>query len=254
MPANVPSDRTLVDIHARASRMITTLSTRPPLFRALMAGGYSLVHHNRGIDLAVAVIGYVPPESRRLTVDTPHEVQDAIAACDAIDDLLIARIDGALALDFAAQRDFILHNLSGSSGVSSVINLRLIAERLESLATGRDRAAAQRPQDTAALATLAERGIDASYRATLVELVAAGSGADIGEDVPTLSLDELRQRQIALYYWYREWANIARRLIARRDWLVSLGLATRKTNAAGHEEIVIEVDENPDPVPATDTP
>jgi hypothetical protein len=40
---------------------------------------------------------------------------------------------------------------------------------------------------------------------------------------------ELREARIAVWRWYAEWSDIAKAVIKRRDWLIQLGLAQRKT-------------------------
>jgi len=86
-----------------------------------------------------------------------------------------------------------------------------------------------RAEDQKAVATLAARGFDEAELTRLAGLVktAQANGA-----VPFNAEEEAAKRQaslVALHAWYSDWAETARMVITRRDHLISLGLARRRS-------------------------
>jgi hypothetical protein len=59
---------------------------------------------------------------------------------------------------------------------------------------------------------------------------------------PDTTADALLPDLIALYRWYRDWAETARMVITRRDYLIRLGMASRR-----HPKTE---DDDPEPAPA----
>jgi len=87
----------------------------------------------------------------------------------------------------------------------------------------------------AAIALLAERGINAAERQRLRNLIAvAESAPDLSlPDAETVAKSEATNLRnlMALRAWYEEWSGIARVVIKRRDYLIRMGLAKRRVLA-----------------------
>jgi hypothetical protein len=47
-------------------------------------------------------------------------------------------------------------------------------------------------------------------------------------ELPVVDSEQHQRALVDLHAWYKEWSETARALIKRRDFLVRLGLATRK--------------------------
>ncbi len=165
-------------------------------------------------------------------------------------------ISATLERRHAAQQAFVFHNLTAQVGSAAVLGVKALLDRLDALESSPDREAT-RKEDHAALKTLAKRGHTKEERERLRQLVdvacagtpdpmdeaevededdeAEGDGADetdgagetddgdavVGSDTHTKALLEL-------YAWYKEWSEIARAVVKRRDYLIRLGLAHRK--------------------------
>lgn len=101
-------------------------------------------------------------------------------------------------------------------------------------------AASDAPGDKEAVARLAKVKLDEAERQRLGRLVVAAesfegvSGASEGDEARWSRLEPL---YLQLWAWYDEWSRAAARAISRRDWLVSLGLAKRRTRPeVAHDE------------------
>jgi len=56
-------------------------------------------------------------------------------------------------------------------------------------------------------------------------LLAAACSSEIAVN---LDMAQLHQQLVELHRWYWNWSNVARTCITRRDWLIPLGLASRR--------------------------
>jgi hypothetical protein len=77
-----------------------------------------------------------------------------------------------------------------------------------------------------AVVTLSERGLNGAERTRLAKLVCTAQGLESSARVESHAVRE-RQRQtlLALYWWYRDWSQSARRFVADRAQLRRLGIA-----------------------------
>jgi hypothetical protein len=83
--------------------------------------------------------------------------------------------------------------------------------------------------DRAAIATLDKRGITAAMRGQLRALVSVAQAAK-SDDAPLADTAPANQQALeALHRWYRDWSETARAVIRRRDHLIVMGLAKRRT-------------------------
>lgn len=101
---------------------------------------------------------------------------------------------------------------------------------------GEPSAAAEEDTSNAdALAALARHGLDEALVARVEALVKEATA--LGESTPTIEDAEREEeaREVrrdkarrAVYAWIRKWSRIAPRVVTRRDWLITLGLAERR--------------------------
>lgn len=232
-PAPIPvatvSRETLEETPARVLPFLRAIGTARPI-RALMAArGYTADDHKQGWTLLHAVSGFIEGAPLE-TVDV--KVRDAIAAIDAWDEDGFRVVRAALGRQHPAQAGFVLDGIGASVGPAAVVGVKKLLERLDALENGADRKAS-RKEDHAALATLAQRGIDAKERARLAGLVKA---AESISDAPAEEDAAARVERdgayvaglIALRAWYEDWSEMARVAVKRRDYLIRMGLAKRK--------------------------
>lgn len=166
-------------------------------------------------------------------------MRDAIAELDAWDEPGFRIVRATLERRFPEQAEFVMKGLKPAEGAASVLSVERLLERLDALENGESRKDS-RKEDRAALEVLARRGVDDATRKHLRELVAkAKSVAPVVQVDPKLAEQEDAARVEALgnlYAWHREWAEVARATIKRRDHLIRLGLASRRAPGDGKEK------------------
>ncbi|MCC6553020.1 MAG: hypothetical protein IT372_08360 [Polyangiaceae bacterium] len=243
----------LAETPGRALTFLTAAGKSRAIRALLRLRGYSAEDHREGWSLLHRVTGF--QESERESAEDAA-VGKAIAELDAWDEPNFRIISATLERRHAAQRAFVFHNLTAQVGSAAVLGVKALLDRLDALESSPDREAT-RKEDHAALKTLARRGYTKEERARLRGLVdvacagtpdpmdeaevededdeAEGDGADeidgggeaddgdgaVGSDAHTKALLEL-------YAWHKEWSEIARAVVKRRDYLIRLGLAHRK--------------------------
>lgn len=123
--------------------------------------------------------------------------------------------------------------LSASKGPLAVLGISTFLDRLDALEKAPEREAT-RAADHAALATLERRGIDPEERARLRGLVErAQRMTSLPPEDPEEGAEDrnVERRLRQLRVWFEEWSSIARAVVDRRDDLIRLGLARRRTAA-----------------------
>lgn len=232
-----PSRPTLERAFDRAPRFLRAIGRHAEISSALADVGYTAADHEEGWNLLHKAAGYRRDEPALLARSNPSA--DALAELDAWDEkgFLLAR--AALERRHPEQAAFVFEGLEASTGGEAVIGVRTFLERLTALA-GEPARAATREADTAALATLAARGIDAAERARLAELVRVASTVAPSAPMPAPDNAAADAALVDLYGWYREWSRTARAVIKSRRLLIYLGLANRKRRAADDENDAVE--------------
>jgi hypothetical protein len=99
--------------------------------------------------------------------------------------------------------------------------------RIEALEAGTDRPKSSHKADAAAVVRLAERGIDKAERARLQGL--ATQATSLAPTAAPVDDSKHQAARLAVYLWHREWSKIARAVITKRAYLISLELAKRKS-------------------------
>jgi hypothetical protein len=224
-----PSTRVLDETPARAVKFLGAISTNPNIHAILGTRGYLKATHDRGWDLMLTASGYRRP--RAAVLDSPAATA-AIAELDAWDEPNFRIARAALADEFPDQAEHVFEGLEPSTGAGAIISDKTFLDRLDELESSKDRKST-RKVDHAALAKLAERGITPEERARMRKLldVALGAPEPVATDAgaPATNAAEQTAAKRALWGWLNEWSEVARTIIQRRDYLIQLGLAKRKT-------------------------
>jgi len=228
----VPSRRTLEEVPMRAVAFLRGLGTCIAA-RALMSqAGYTEADHAEGWSLVHAASGFEPGRKDPIRLDI--KVRDAIAELDAWDEPHFRRIGAAAYRYFPEQAAFLFQGLTPAQGGGAVISVATLLGRIDMLEKGRSDAT--READQACAALLAKRGYPSTERARLIEVIKIAQSAPA---VPPPSTDEdaaQEQALLRLYAWFNDWSETARAVIKRRDHLIRLGLAQRRSRTGASEQ------------------
>lgn len=227
-PQHDVSRDTLESVPQRALVFLRGVGTSRAIRATLLARGYSAEDHREGWQYLHACAGFSDEAAEE--VEDPV-VRDAIAELDAWDEPGFRIVRATLERRFPEQADFVMKGLKPGEGAASVLSVERLLERLDALESGASRKDS-RKEDRAALEVLARRGVDDAKRKHLRDLVEkAKSVAPVVQIDPQFVEQEDAARVEALrnlYAWHREWAEVARATIKRRDHLIRLGLASRR--------------------------
>jgi hypothetical protein len=184
------------------------------------AEGWTLLHKVSG------VTGADDPEN------TDIAVRDAISSLDNSDEDLYRITRAALTRLHPAQAAFVLKDLAPTTGPGAVLSVKNLLDRFDVLDQGRT--PESKEEDRAALATLATRGITPEERARLRTLVkVAQSAAEVAPDDSGAAEEQLVADLVSLRVWFEDWSETARAAIKRKDYLIRMGLASRKSKKKG---------------------
>lgn len=226
-PATVEvSEETLLATRARALALLAGIGGNEGIRLALSARGYTRADHDAGWAALHAASGY--RVGAPFGPSSPDEVATAQRELDAWDDVnfpiaaaaLKHRHPEAHAAVFAGE-------LLAGAGAESLVRVSTFLDRLDAL----------QKVDASALRTLAARGISPDERLRLRALLKSATSfraVDAGEHDAAHSQKQRTQTERdaalrTLRAWYEEWSVVARQVIRRKDWLISLGLASRKS-------------------------
>jgi hypothetical protein len=224
--------RVLAQLPGKVLTFLRAAATKVEIRAALFAAGYSSEEQAAGWGLLEKASGYVPGLAR---VSDDGAARAAIAELDAWDEPGFRRIGAALERLHPDAHGFVFAGLEASQGAGSVLSVTTLLDRLDEL-EGSPARAATRDADRAAIATLETRGISRAVRSHLHELIRVAQTAEppvFPTDVAAAERDEALAR---LRAWYRDWAETARAVITRRDYLVMLGLSQRKSAKSEDQE------------------
>lgn len=238
MPTARPSRQTLEATPLRALPFLSALSRNPMIFNLLKPRGYTLDEHNAGWALFLKAAGYKVTATAD-TVSFQSEARQAQLELDQWDEPNFRVAQGALRRKHPAQHDFVFEGgLEAAAGAASIVSVSIFLDRLDALEASPEREST-RADDLATLETLAQRGIDATERQRLRALLAhAQSLPSLAGLDPEQAAAQQAQREedlFALYLWHKDWSGTAATVIKRRDYLVHLGLATRRSPQADEE-------------------
>ena len=226
-----------------ASRFLGAAGSNPAIYAILTReAGYSLAEHRRGWRL------YEACSEPRGEVAEPPRRNPVLAVREEIERrqrALFKRVNATLRGKHPAQHTYLLGGLTPGEGVEAVTAVESLLDRIDRLATDPDRKAT-RKEDQAALAALAARGVSAALEKRLRRLIAVyKTPRDVPPPPPSTGEEQEHvDRLYALYVWLREWRELARAVVTRKDQLRALGIGRRskkkRVAAAGPTGPVLE--------------
>jgi hypothetical protein len=205
----------------RALPFLRAIATNQSIRYALLGAGYSDAEQAEGWKLLLAATGYA---QQKPSPDADAAARRAITELDEWDETGFRRIHAALERHHPEQDAFVFAGLEPSRGPAAVIGVAKLLDRLDQLDKGNE-------AERAAIATITKRGITAELRAHLRSLltVAQSVGPVDAPSAPDASTVTQQQALEALYAWYKDWSETARAVIRRRDHLILMGLAKRRS-------------------------
>jgi hypothetical protein len=234
------SREVLEETPARTLQLILAVN-RSKAIRAVAEGvGFKKAVRLEGWRKLNAVTGMDVSDDEDALETIDVDVATAITTLDATDEKLLAKVKATLQHAFPAEAKAVLKGLSGERGAASVLVVSTVLDRLDKLEGSES--------GRAALARLSERGLTEAERKRLRGLVRTASG---DEDAPAVTKKDeaksaakpakkseaetaaedaeyLRKLRV-LRAWFEEWSELLRAEITRRDYLIRLGLAEKKS-------------------------
>ncbi len=241
--ADVPSDATLDATPAKALKMFGAISSHTAIRAIMTLRGYSPLIHDRAWSLILSASGFRRPVAQVLS---RPEAAAAIAEIDKWDEPNFRVARAALA-EWPEQLEYVFADLEAQTGVAAVASVATFLDRTDGLGSNNKERKGTRKADQAALDKLAERGITPAVRTRLRGLLtiatalpeaelSAGSQSETDAAKDAAAAAEQRAGKIALRALYVEWSEIAKADVKRRDYLILLGLATRKARQAAKKK------------------
>jgi hypothetical protein len=233
----------------RGRKVLHALSRKPEIRRIAAQAGYTQHEHEVGWALWLYLMGYLQPAATPVsTANSAYD--DAVAKLDLWDGPNFERSRAALERLYPDQAAYVFHNLRAGKGVESVGAVNTYLQRVVALREGTDSTrSAARVDDKAAAETLATRNILTAevetYLRGLLDIATEGQPPE-APPVPVDSDDpEYQAKAAAFDAWLTDWRRTLRNTITRRDYLIQLGLVSRRTSAqdAGANEGDDEDDE-----------
>lgn len=221
---------TLDSTPERLLQFLRGVGTRTDIQTALAAIGYDAEEHARGWSLLHACSGFSPTSGNSPQFD--REVSEAIATLDARDERTHSLIDASLMHRAPTAHTALLKEISPGRGAESVVYFHALLGRIDQLAAGTLEGV--NPADAAAaLAVLAKRGFNEAWRAEHRALVTTAQRLTGVKPAPVESQkrEELQSNLKAARAWFEEWSRNAHTEVKRKDYLIALGLASRKSPA-----------------------
>lgn len=224
----------------RGQKLLHALSRKPEIRRIAAAAGYTDAEHKLGWALWLYLVGYQQAQPTQPIAPNP-EYDAAVAKLDQWDGPHFERTRAALERLHPDQNLYIFNNLRAGTGPEAVGAVNAYVTRVVALRDGTDpERQATRAADKAAVDTLAARNIfnpevEASLRA-LLATATKGAGTSPAPVAPPDEEDpEYQAKAAELDGWLTDWRRTLRSTITRRDYLIQLGLASRRS-AKGAEE------------------
>ena len=232
------TDRVLEETPARVSRFVLGVAALSEARARLRARGYSNIVAREAWNHLDALAGFDAKESpaeEQAPSEDDAKVLKATAAIDAWDEPGFRLMRATLKRAFADQYKYVFAgDVQATKGPMSVVGVRRVIHRLNDLESSPERKET-RKQDHAALARLAERGIDKAERTRIEALLTiVGTLGDAEAPEPSEAEAAIRRNHLVkLREWFEEWSEVAKVAIKRRDHLIRLGLAHRRVPNEG---------------------
>ncbi len=216
--ARRPSRFVMSTLPERVVRFLHGAATHAGVRAALAAGGFRAADHAEGLRLLAAVIAWSEDGTDPAELSAAREAFDELGAWFSTH-----RSRFELAIERLCPEELGLFAGLSSDPEAAPVAVATLLARLAQV----ERRAASEPSAACAIETLSVRGLNPAERARLSDLVERARRAPEPEGSgPTR--DPREAELDALYRWFRDWSHTARIVIARKDYLVALGLADRK--------------------------
>ena len=142
-----------------------------------------------------------------------QKIKESLTLLDFWENTWYPLVKVALKYEFPESAEKIFFELRQTKGMELLITVPQLIERVEALESGDE-------SEQQAFAKLEKRGFTKESRAEGMKLVNKCQEAPeiLNQDSP-----EIEQAKKDCWNWYREWSTIARTVITRKDYLISLG-------------------------------
>jgi hypothetical protein len=209
---------------------------------AMSGAGYTDADQAEGWQLLLAATGYTP---QKLSPGADSAARQAITELDDWDESGFRRIHAAFNRLHPEQDAFVFNGLEASRGPAAVIGVVKLLDRLDQLEKGSE-------ADRAAMVTLKKRGITEDTRQHLRGLIAVAQAATLAETAVIPQPSDAQQKSLeTLAAWHNDWSETARAVIRRRDHLILMGLAKRRSRKSEDEVKAPETTQTSTPASAT---
>lgn len=222
------------DLPGRAFRFLNAIAQRPVIFLQLQTKGFTEDDFNEGKSLLNKTIDLTYNDD---LPSTSESYQEGLLGLDSWDEENFLRTKAALENRFPAQYNYIFANeLKAEQGPKAIIAVQTYLERVDTLRNGTDASRGNtRTQDEQSVQLLYDRGILST--AIVAQLEAWLKAATSAPDVEGLMPSEKKQQAylealFALDTWFTDWSLTARTAVTRRDYRISLGIASRRVTKA----------------------
>ena len=213
----------------RGGKFLRTLGTRPRIRSLISPRGYTEQEHRRLWGLLLVLMGYEPSEP---TVEESNENLESLRFIDNADGPLLRALQAVLEDRYPDQYGYITAQSSAKEGIESVGVVQKIVDGYAAVRDGTDpERASTRDEDKKVADLLAVRlvlspEIETDLRDHLAKAQAIAPKVPVEEpaDAQKRYQEAAREFHISL----KEWREIARQTITRRDYQISLGLASRR--------------------------
>ena len=211
---NGPSDSTLSQLPARVLTFLTAIGTRAPIRAGLYQAGYRPEDHDAGWRLLMAT-GAMRARSPNIAAQNRANVA-------------LAEIHTWVSTSFRRFRVALERLHPEHALLFPEVDPRYPAEALLAAATLiRALQRGDPSRDAALMNTLTQRGLDAIELTRLARLVSNAQCLDALPAASDTETDDRTPDLVALYHWYRDWAESAKRFISRKDYWVKLGIGAK---------------------------
>ena len=216
----------------RASKFFKTVARNPVVRAALLERGLSDAELARGWQLYSELNGFGGEVSARAATHETIAAQ-AINAIDAWDAPAFGAARVVLEARYPEVAAFLFENLAAAEGVAAVAGVERFLDRIAALREGKAPGVSAETAKAAVELLATRKILDAARESELRRLLAIVRQGARPEEVGPAPTSGPRRGQVARAFitWAHEWREVARVAIARRDYRISLGLATRRTRS-----------------------
>lgn len=213
------------------TRLLTFLQgVSDPAIRALFAPlGWS----DQRLDEAWSLLNELKAANKIPSTPVPDPVTEGIASCEAWQATGLIRARAMMQLAFPEQAAFMFHDFVPGTGTAAVLNVATFLQRRQELENGVERKGT-RKADHEALQVIEETGVTKDTLKKLqgfvdsVQTVAAPIRPQHLADADAKRTEVLRK----IHAWITAWSEMARTVITRRDQMIKLGIAKRRSHKA----------------------